>query len=90
MDEFLKMDEASRRRCYSPPFTRHKGKGEKGKDKGKGKGKSKNQKDQTVLWCRNHLKEGGCSRGKDCPIPHLSAEAVEAIKIAVTDAQKAS
>ena len=58
--------------------------------RGKGKGKSKNQKDQTVQWCRNHLKEGGCSYGQDCRFPHLSAEAVEACKIAATNAKKAS
>ena len=58
--------------------------------RGKGKGKSTNQKGHVFHWCRDHLKEGGCSRGKDCPFPHLSAEAVEAIKIAVTDAKKAS
>ena len=64
--------------------------GGQGKGKGKGKGKSKNQKDQFVQWCRDHLKEGGCSYGQDCRFPHLSAEAVEACKIAATNAKKAS
>ena len=65
--------------------------GGQGKGKGKGKGKSKNKaKDQIVHWCRDFLKEGGCSRGKDCRFPHLSSDAVEACKIAATNAKKAS
>jgi len=76
LDEFNEMERPSRSRSASPRAQN---------GRGKGKGKSKNQQ-----WCRNHLNEGGCSYGQNCRFPHLSAEAVEAIKIAAANDKKAS
>jgi hypothetical protein len=80
LDEFNKMERPSR--SLSPSRGAQSG-------RGKGKGKSKSQK-EPVQWCRNHLKEGGCSHGQNCRFPHLSAEAVEAIKVAAANDKKAT
>ena len=82
------MEKPSRSRSASRGAKSDGGQG-KGKDKGKGKSKNK-AKDQIVHWCRDFLKEGGCRREKDCRFPRLSSDAVEACKIAATNAKKAS
>ena len=84
LEEFNRMEKPSRSRSTSRD---PKG---KGKGKGKGKSKSKGQSDHIYHWCRDHLKEGGCSRGKNCKFPHLSSDAIEACKTANANAKKSS
>jgi len=73
-----------------PSRSRSTSRDQKGKGKGKDKGKGKSKGITVSHWCRDHLKEGGCSRGKNCKFPHLSADAVEACKTANANAKKSS
>jgi hypothetical protein len=73
------------------PGKKGKSKG-KGKDGGKGKTKSKDAskvkgkdgksggKGTGIKWCSAFLTAAGCSYGDNCKFPHLTEDAVEAIK----------
>ena len=52
----------------------------KGRGRGSGKGGAAAPAGSVRQWCAFFLKEGGCTNEGTCKFPHVSAEAVEAIK----------
>ena len=73
----------ARSRTQSPGGGKGSGDGGKGAGKGKSSGLKK-------LWCNDFLKNGSCAAGDSCPFPHHDQKSVDAIKLVLDNAKKAS
>ena len=73
----------ARSRTQSPGGGKGSGDGGKGAGKGKSSGLKK-------LWCNDFLKNGSCAAGDSCPFPHHDQKSVDAIKLGLDNAKKAS